>query len=122
MTRNQMVYYLKQILPYTNDWYNRLSDKQVYCIYCKYVLNHYKSKKDKEKEWYKQKAEDILNYYYLEDIDAQDEFLREYCELENIDFNKLYTAIQELPRPKTLCKRRDGMILADNGHWEKEYD
>ena len=117
MTRNLMIYYLKQILPYNDKWYNTLSDKQVYAIYIKYVLNNYKSKEDK---WYEWKAEEIINEYYLQDIDTQYEFLKEICDIENINYNKLYKAIKKLPKPKNLIKRKNGMILADNGHWEPE--
>ena len=89
-------------------------------IYCKYVLNKYKSKKEQEKEWYVEKAKSILDYYYLQDVDEQYQFICEIAEYENIDPAKLYDAIINLPRPKNLSKRRNGMILADNGHWEEE--
>lgn len=129
MNRLYMINELKKILPYNNSWFNKLSDKQVYAIYVKYIINKIPlpfEKQKTEEKWYLEKAEEILSDYYIQDIDEQYEFLMDLCEYENIDYNKLYNAIQQLPKPKILCKRRiyngNKQVLADNGHWEGEID
>ena len=35
--RNEKIEFLKQYLPYKNEWYKRLSDSQIVAIYCKQV-------------------------------------------------------------------------------------
>lgn len=51
MSREYMIGELKKILTYSQKWYNKLSDKQVYAIYMKYCINGYKSKKQLEEEY-----------------------------------------------------------------------
>lgn len=50
MSREYMINELKKILTYSQKWYNKLSDKQVYAIYMKYCINGYKFTRQLEEE------------------------------------------------------------------------
>ena len=55
---NEKIEFLKQYLPYKNEWYKRLSDNQIVAIYCKQV-NKNKSVQFHETEEYTQLSFDF---------------------------------------------------------------